>query len=129
MPQLPDFDETKDRVSKSIELFSTQFRHRHTGLEDERQISTFITKRLNDLGVKSESVPVSVLGWKVKSPCSLEIEEETNIEFAPMVYSDSTPDDGIEGSLVYAGNETLANIFEANRINVHNSCYFFQHVN
>lgn len=80
-----DFAEAGDSSIKDIEFLSHEFKHRHTGLEDEREAAVYISESLNALGIKADTYPVSVVCWRVKGKSSLRLiePEEREIEFGP----------------------------------------------
>jgi len=115
-----DFAEARDTSLETIRVLARDFKHRHTGLGDERRCAEYIAKRLSNRGIEADTFAVKVTGWKIKGKPSLQIRspEERDLEFGPVVYSDSTDQDGIVGSLAYEGTVNLMGSFPCTRFSI-----------
>ncbi|MFC1943019.1 M28 family peptidase [Chloroflexota bacterium] len=98
------------RLKKHIAFLSNECPHRHTGEPDEQKAAEYIAEQMRLLGLKVEIIEVPVMGWRVESLPRLQILEPEMLEVkevAPAIYSGSTPDEGIEGELVYCGQTRI----------------------
>jgi hypothetical protein len=98
-----------DRLLAHVKLLAEDYRHRHAGEHDQVLAARYIADQMRRASLQVHEIQTPILGWQVHGTPSLRVLEpdQRRLEFAPYVYSGSTPADGIEGVLVAVGH-TLA---------------------
>jgi Peptidase family M28 len=103
-----------EELLRHVRALVTRFPHRHAGEPDEEGATRYIADVLHSYGVRTSVFEVPVMGWEVEEPARLEFVSRAvgAIECAPLIFSGSTPPDGLEGELRYVGASFLAGGFE-----------------
>lgn len=98
-----DFD--IDRLLAHVKVLAEDYRHRHAGERDQVLAARYIADQMRRASLEVREIQTPILGWQVNGTPTLRVvePEQRHFEFAPYVYSGSTPVAGIEGNLVAVG--------------------------
>lgn len=107
-------DITAAQLLRHVRVLSREYPHRHTGDPDERLAVDYIAGQMRDAGLEVEVLEIPVMGWEVTGGPRLEFvaPERREIECAPLIFTGSTPPEGLEGTLHYVGRSFIAGGFE-----------------
>lgn len=107
-------DITAQQLLQHVRVLSEQYPDRHTGDPQEREAVVYIAEQMRQAGLLVSILEIPVLGWELIFGPELEIlePERHTIECAPFIFSGSTPDQGVVGSLKYIGKSLIAGGFE-----------------
>lgn len=99
---------------KHVKVLSEQFPHRHAGEPDEIGAVKYIADVMREYRLAVEVLEVPVMGWEIVGALSLELlgPSAESIECCPLIFSGSTPPEGLEGELRYVGPTFIAGGFE-----------------
>lgn len=87
---------------------------RFAGSKNENEAAKWIYATMKKYGLLVEKQKIPLMGWKLEKPALLSISyaksDSTDLECLPLVYSASTPEQGVEGELIYIGKRALREI-------------------
>lgn len=87
---------------------------RFSGTSAEELAATYVTEQFHSLGYSVEEEPFRFLGWEQTAPAKLTLftPEAREIPVNPFIWSDSTPEGGVEGVVKRAGRMNIIGLFE-----------------
>lgn len=105
---------TAAQLMRHVRVLAEQFPRRHTGEPQEREAVEYIAGQMREAGLAVDVFEVPVMGWEVTGGPVLEFlaPERRVVECAPFIFSGSTPEDGLEGTLRFVGRSFIAGGFE-----------------
>lgn len=92
-------------MEEAIRYIVNEIGERFGGTEAERRTAKYLQQRFRSLGLPTELQRVDFVGWELTRPAQVTILEphEVELDAAPLLYSASTPEDGVTGRLVPRG--------------------------
>ena len=86
---------------------------RPAGSENEHSAARYISQTMTELGLTVETQPFSFLGWKPTRPTTVELlaPEKRRIPSGGFLFSGSTPEGGVQGSIAHVGTMYLCRDF------------------
>lgn len=108
---------SKDTTAMGFEVaryLAEEIGIRFAGETSEARAADYVASQFRQLGYAVQEQPFQFLGWEIKDQAQLKItfpEERTMLVF-PFIWSGSTPPEGVEGLVTYAGRMSIIELFE-----------------
>jgi aminopeptidase YwaD len=96
-------------MREAVHCIAQEIGERLGGSDAEHRTAEYMARRFRALGLQTDVQRFGFIGWRIDQWPSLEIlsPDQISIEAAPLLYSASTPPEGVTGTLIHRGRTSL----------------------